>query len=149
METTFYLLLTRAYHAQKNTLRPGLPALGLSPGQPKILNRLLERDGCMQKELAALCDIQPATVSKILDTMEHNGLIRRNDEGGRRRAASVSITQEGREAYAKWQQLCAVVEDKALQGFSEEEKGRFEEYLSRLYRNLAGRDIDSLPAGDK
>ncbi len=146
MKPSFYLLLTRAYRAQKNTLRPGMPALGLSPGQPKILNRLLERDGCMQKELAALCDIQPATVSKMLDTMEQNGLIRRGGEGERRRAASVSITEKGREAYAGWQELCSAVEAKGLQDFSQEEKERFEGYLRRLYFNLTGRDIDGTNA---
>ena len=52
MKTPFHLLLIRTYHAQKNRLRPEMAGIGLSPGQPKILNRLMEKDCCMQKKLA-------------------------------------------------------------------------------------------------
>ena len=80
MKTPFHLLLIRTYHAQKNRLRPEMAGIGLSPGQPKILNRLMEKDCCMQKELAESCDIQPATVSRMLDTMEQAGLVCRQEE---------------------------------------------------------------------
>lgn len=85
MKTPFHLLLIRTYHAQKNRLRPEMAGIGLSPGQPKILNRLMEKDCCMQKELAESCDIQPATVSRMLDTMEQAGLVCRQEEAPRRR----------------------------------------------------------------
>ena len=109
MKTPFHLLLIRTYHAQKNRLRPEMAGIGLSPGQPKILNRLMEKDCCMQKELAESCDIQPATVSRMLDTMEQAGLVCRQEEAPRRRAASVAITEAGREAHRQWQAICGRV----------------------------------------
>lgn len=41
MERTFHMLLYRAFHAQRNFLRPSLGELGLGPGQPKLLNYLI------------------------------------------------------------------------------------------------------------
>lgn len=109
MKTPFHLLLIRTYHAQKNRLRPEMAGIGLSPGQPKILNRLMEKDCCMQKELAESCDIQPATVSRMLDTMEQAGLVCRQEEAPRRRAASVASPKRagrpigsGRPSAAGW-----------------------------------------------
>lgn len=43
MERTFHMLLYRAFHAQRNFLRPSLGELGLGPGQPKLLNYLMNR----------------------------------------------------------------------------------------------------------
>lgn len=37
------MLLYRAFHAQRNFLRPSLGELGLGPGQPKLLNYLMNR----------------------------------------------------------------------------------------------------------
>lgn len=97
MNAPFTILVYRAYHAQRNALRPGMNAVGLSPGQPKILHYLLTHDGCMQRELADSCDIEPATVSRLLDKMEEDGLVRREVPPKRTRsAASPSPTGDGR-----------------------------------------------------
>lgn len=141
MDSLLYLSLTKAYHAQKNRLRPGLPAIGLSPGQPKILKHLLEQDRCMQKELAEECGIQPATVSRLIDNMEQEGLVVRGGTDERRRAACISITGAGRAAFERWRQWCAEVEKESLRDFSEEEKAQFAAYLGRMYHNLTGKTL--------
>lgn len=47
MERTFHMLLYRAFHAQRNFLRPSLGELGLGPGQPKLLNYLMASSGAI------------------------------------------------------------------------------------------------------
>lgn len=141
MNAPFTILVYRAYHAQRNALRPGMNAVGLSPGQPKILHYLLTHDGCMQRELADSCDIEPATVSRLLDKMEEDGLVRREVPPKRTRSCCVSLTDRGREAHAQWRQLCLETEAHALQDFSEEERARFRDYLNRMYRNLTGKSL--------
>lgn len=142
MPVQLYMALYRTFHAQKNRIRPGMTEMGLSPGQPKVLGHLSRGDGCMQKEIAAALDIEPATVSQILSNMEQNGLIRRSGALERKRAESVFITDAGREVYGRWQSLCQGVEGEALEGFSEQERQRFAEYLSRMYRNLTGKELE-------
>lgn len=130
-----YMALYKAFHAQKNRLRPGLVSLGLSPGQPKVLARLAEAGPCRQKEIAAALDIEPATISHILDNMEQEHLVRRTPTPECRRG-NVSLTERGEAAYGEWRKLCEAVEQDALRGFTEEEGEQFRLYLGRMYRNL-------------
>ena len=40
--------------------------IGITKGQPRILDYLSENDGCIQREIAKHCHIEPATVfSKV------------------------------------------------------------------------------------
>ncbi|CAB1245812.1 MarR family transcriptional regulator [Ruminococcaceae bacterium BL-6] len=132
----------RAFHAQRNKLRPGMEQIGLSPGQPKILRYLFQRENCMQKDIAEALDIRPATVSSLLDNMGRAGLIQRSDAATRRRAESISITEKGRQSFEKWQRLCDEVEEESLAGFTGEEQERFFGYLCRMYQNLTGKILE-------
>lgn len=142
MDTQLYMALYKAFHAQKNRARPRMKQIGLSPGQPKVLRYLSGQDGCMQKEIASALDIEPATVSQILNNMAKNGLVQRAAPLKRRRAESISITEKGRAVYAEWLDLCGAVQKEALCGFSAQEQAMFHEYLRRMYRNLTGKEME-------
>lgn len=142
MAVNLHVAIYKAYHAQKNKTRPAMTGIGLSPGQPKVLRHLVQNDYCMQKEIAEALDIEPATVSRLLNNMEQNGLIRRSAPEERRRAASISITEKGRTAQAEWMQLCSEIEKQSMQGFTPEERDRFIGYLCRMYQNLTGKAIE-------
>ena len=142
MDESLHTAIYKTFHAQKNRLRPGMAQIGLSPGQPKVLRYLAANDSCMQKEIAEALDIEPATVSRLLTTMEQNGLSVRSAQAERRRAESVRITEEGRQALAQWKTLCAVVEEEALSGFSDEERRQLIALLSRVYFNLTGKSME-------
>ncbi len=140
MKLFLEMLLYRAFHAQRKRLRPFMAQLKLAPGQPKILYYLVSHEGCMQKEVAEYCDIEPATASRILDTMEKGGLIRRTVAENNRRAGSISLTETGLRQYQLWETRCREVEAEMLAGFSEKEKRELTEYLKRVYKNLSGKD---------
>lgn len=142
MSVTLHLALYKAFHAQKNSLRPGMAKMGLSPGQPKVLRYLAVHENCMQKEIAEALDIEPATVSRLLTNMEQNGLAVRALPAERRRAESVCITEEGRSALARLETLCHSVEEQAMQGFTEEERRQAIGILCRMYRNLTGKTVE-------
>lgn len=142
MPVQLHMAINKVFHAQKNRIRPGMAAIGLSIGQPKILTHLSRQNNCMQKDIAAALDIEPATVSQILNNMVQSGLIQRSAPAERKRAESVSITEKGREFYGKWQQLCEEIEGISMQGFSQNEQEQFLDFLSRIYGNLTGRDIE-------
>lgn len=137
-----HMALVRAFHAQKNRTRPGMMKIGLSPGQPKVLLYVSRHNRCMQREIAEALDIEPATVSQLLNNMAQSGLIRRSEPGERRRAEAVSITDKGLAACEQWKLLCAEIEEESLAGFSEEERERFLSYLCRMYRNLTGKPLE-------
>lgn len=137
MKLPFHLLVLKAYHAQRNRIRPAIYEAGLSPGQPKILYVLVLHGPCMQKELAAACEIDPATISRILGNMESAGLIER-EAGKDKRAARVQITEKGRQAHAAVKTRFDQIVEDSLQGFSVNERAQFVDYLNRMYHNLTG-----------
>ncbi len=68
--------------ARKRLLHPYFQKLGLTPGQPRILNKLYEQDGITQKKLADRCGMDVATVSRSLDKLEEAGwLVRQRGSG--------------------------------------------------------------------
>lgn len=149
MTTPFHLAVSRVFHAQKNKLGPRMAEIGLSSGQPKILYFLVTRGECMQRDIAALCDIEPATVSRLLENMELQGFVQKRISLQNRRAVYVSIADKGRDAYEKWEEICTGVDANSLRGFSAAEKRTFFDYLNRMYRNNTGRSFDGDPRGDE
>lgn len=142
MKLPLYLTVFKTHNALKNCTRPKMAMYGLSPGQPKILRYLNKRDHWMQKELADACEISAATVSNLLSKMEEAGLITRTADQDDKRAGSICITEAGRKAINAWNEECITIEAQGLEGFSEDEKEAFADYLSRMYKNLSGKEIE-------
>ena len=138
MDVPFSIALLKTYHAQNNVFRPMIAELGLSVGQPKILGFLTRHDGCMQKDLAAMCDIEPATISRLLDKMEADGLITRKAVAGNKRATAISLTPSGYARHEASMELRRQLEAMGLSGLSVEEEALFYRFLVRLYKNLTG-----------
>lgn len=142
MKTPFHMMVFKTFHAQRNRIRHNMSDYGLSPGQPKVLRYIAAHEDCMLKDIARSCDVEPATVSKILNNLEDEGMLTREVVKHNKRALSLRITDKGRHALALWSEHCDKVETLSLQGFSEEEQAAFKDYLSRMYENLTGRTFD-------
>ena len=145
MELPFPVALMRAHQAQANAIRPRLAEIGLSPGQPKILDLLTACNGCMQRELAERCALEPATISRLLDKMEGEGLITRAPSAGDKRAVHVFLTDLGRDRREAFQAVRREVEARELAGFSPEERARFYAFLLRLQTNLTEYQKEDVP----
>ena len=136
MERTFHMLLYRVFHAQRNALRPHLGELGLGAGQPKILGYLIENGSSRQRQLAEYCEVDPAAISRMLDSMQNGGFVLRQGNEQNRRCEQIVVTERGREAYGAWRGFRQKMEEQMLTGFSDQERAQFADYLSRAYRNL-------------
>lgn len=136
MERTFHMLLYRAFHAQRGALRPHLGELSLGTGQPKVLGYLIRSGPSRQRQLAEYCEVDPAAISRMLDSLQKGGFVIRQTDEQNRRCEQIVITQRGREAYETWQGFCGEMEEQMLAGFTEQERAQFADYLARAYRNL-------------
>lgn len=136
MEHTFHMLLYRAFHAQRNYLRPCLGKAGLEIGQPKLLGYLSAHGPCRQNQLADYFEIDSAAVSRMVDSLEKGGFLTRKTDEQNRRSNRIAITEKGRQANRLWQASCMELEQAMLKGFSTEEREQFAAYLSRAYQNL-------------
>ena len=139
MREQLIVSLLSASAAHQKSCWAGFRELDLSPGQPKVLSRLRYQEGYLQKELAALCYVEPATMVVLLSNMEKRGLIRKEVDhvSGGKRAFRIFLTEEGRCLAEKVDCVVEEMEEKGFAGFSEEEKDQLISLLGRLTDNLA------------
>lgn len=141
MKTPFYLMLFKTQHAQSKKNRETMNNYDLSPGQPKVLRYLNQHQDCKLRDIASECDIESATVSKMIDNLESKKMITRMINPSNKRAYQLNITDYGKQSLEKWNKHCMEIENISLKGFSEKEKKQFEDYLNRMYKNLTNKEL--------
>ena len=135
MESLHYLFMkTNAVFSRR--VLGEVSKIGLTAGQPKVLDFLSGCPEADQKTIAARCEIEPATVGSILLRMENAGLIRRRQKEGNRRSLYVSLTDSGREKAERLMEVFRSVEAQGSAGFSQEEMQTLKEQLTRVCRNM-------------
>lgn len=141
MESLHYLLM-KTHTMLNKRIVSGAGELGLTPGQPKVLDFLTEHEGSDQKTIAAYCEIEPATVGSILLRMENQGMIRRIQRQGNRRSLFVYLTEKGKKAADDMAEVFDSCEKDAAGGLTPEELKELKILLSKLWDNLSGKNRD-------
>ena len=134
------LLLHDAARAMRKRFEQRTAALGLSSAQWRLL-ALLSREGrANQARLADLLEIEPISVSRLLDRMEQGGWIRREADAQDRRARIIAPTDKTLAAYEEIRATANEVYDEALQGLGVGERAVLIAGLNAIITNLAARD---------
>lgn len=136
MQRSFHHKLMKTYFAMHRCVMSAAKKYGLTSGQPKILEYLLEQEGSEQKTIAGHCEIESATVGSILDRMEKNGLIERRRREGNRRSIYIYLTPTGRAAAEEIQKIFTAAEKIAFSGMNEQEIALLSEGIEKVYKNL-------------
>lgn len=110
--------------------------VGLSLGQPKVLDYLCKHEGSDQKTIAAYCEIEPATLVSILARMEQKGLIERRQKQGNRRSLYVYLTDEGRKAAEYVEEIFDNYDNEAQAGLTPDEVVELKGLLMKVCENL-------------
>ncbi len=139
MRTRLHVALIGTTSLQRKTSRQEFQDLDLSDGQPKILAYLISDEGCLQKDLAKRCHVEPATMTALLRKMEQKGLISKNIVyvSGGKRAFGISLTDTGREKAYQSLKVVDKIEEISYRGFTEEEKDTLIALLLRVSNNLS------------
>lgn len=125
-----------SYHLLQKHLVADLAEAGLTGGQPKILFCVARHPGCTQKELAAACLVEQATVTVLLARLEAHGLIERRAAQGDRRAWHVYLTDAGQQALQKILAELQRLEELFFSGISAGERAVFLRILQQARGNL-------------
>ena len=125
--------ICRLKHARIHTL---LETLGLYRGQPSVLQALWEQEGLMHTELARRLQVQPATITKMLQRMEKAGFIERRPDLDDQRVSRVYLTDAGRAVRADVQQVWRQLEEEAFAGFTLEERVLIRRFFQDIRENL-------------
>lgn len=134
-ESLHYLLMANHFMIQK-ALVTSVKDTGLTSGQPKVLDYLKNHNGAVQKDIAAGCHIEPASLTAILNGMETKGLIERRLCPDNHRFYNIYLTETGRLYVGRLENEFDTIESYALQNFSEADKEQLIEYLSRIYNTM-------------
>ena len=135
MESLHYLLM-KAHTMLQRRITAEAVKIGLSSGQPKVLDYLLQYEGSDQKTIAAYCEIEQATVGSILTRMESGGLVERRQREGNRRSLYVYLTDSGRRAAEDMRAVFAQADSRASGGLFQHELAQLKYLLGKVCGEL-------------
>ena len=103
----------------------------------RVLSLLDETEGVSQQKLSLILGIRPQSLSELLGKLEKDGLLLREKNPADRRETLVSLTPEGRERAASFEEERRRAGETFLAPLSEDERETLGELLARL---LAGQE---------
>ncbi len=123
---SFYL--GKAYQRVTQSARQRLAAYGVTPPQYALLKVLWEWDDQSGAELGERLVLDSATMTGLLDRLEHAGLVKRRSHATDRRINQVVLTERGRELQ--------VPLDREMDQLNRDFLGELSPEDARLLRNL-------------
>jgi MarR family transcriptional regulator for hemolysin len=109
---------------------------GMTRAKWAVLARLDRSEGLKQSELADILDLQPITLTRLLDQLCDNGLIERRADPDDRRAKRLYLTPAARPLLARLSDLGEELMQTALAGLDESEVAALLAKLTILKENL-------------
>ncbi|TPI41040.1 MarR family transcriptional regulator [Mesorhizobium sp. B3-1-9] len=118
--------------------------LGLSSAQWRLMVRVAKEEGITQARLAELLEIEPISVSRLVDRMEEGGWIERRQDATDRRVRMIFPTEKASAAYADVKSLAGEVYEESLTGVSPQERRILVRVLDTIVQNLTDGEASSL-----
>ena len=109
---------------------------GLTRAQGVILARLNRQPGLSQIELAAICEVEPITVGRLVDRLEARGLLERRPDPGDRRIRRLHLLPASKTILAKIEAYKADLDALLLHGVTMEERQAVVNVLLRMKNKL-------------
>ena len=116
---------------------------GLSAAQWRLLVRVVKDEGVPQARLAEILEIEPISVSRLLDRMEAGGWITRQQDAGDRRVRMIFPTDKSRSVFVAIKSVAGEVYEEALAGLTGEQRRALIGGLGRIVENLSDGETPS------
>ncbi|HET7708157.1 MAG TPA: MarR family transcriptional regulator [Sphingomicrobium sp.] len=133
-------------HALRRAFDRRAVALGVTRAQWKVLFRLSRTPGLRQVELADLLDVEPITLSRIIDRLQEGGLVERVADPADRRAWRLQVTDKAQPLIAKLRKLAEVLVDEAFAGINPDEIAAMRINLQKIRDNLVAAQSEAKAA---
>ena len=127
-------------HALRRSFDRRAATLGVTRAQWKVLFRLSRQPGLRQVELADKLDVEPITLSRIIDRLAEAGLVERTADPADRRAWRLQVTETAQPLIAKLRKLAEGLVDDAFRGLNERELKVMRGNLALIRENLTVAD---------
>ncbi len=134
-------LMNRIMGRYNASLREEMAQLGLSTPKMRALAVLSVIEGPLIRELAIYAVVEQSTLSRALDQLQADGLIRRETDAEDSRATRVFITEAGRASFETLWPHMAAAHDRMFRGIPDTEKRAFVGTLQKMLANIRKHEI--------
>ena len=134
-------LMNRIMGRYNASLRDEMAGLGLTTPKMRALAVLSVIEGPLIRELAVYSVVEQSTLSRALDQLAGEGLIRREADATDSRATRVYITETGRTTFETLWPRMAEAQARMFRGIPEEERRAFVATLQKMLTNIRKHEI--------
>ncbi|MDF1717964.1 MAG: MarR family transcriptional regulator [Antarcticimicrobium sp.] len=129
-------LMNRIMGRYNASLREDMAHQGMTTPKMRSLAVLSVVDGILIRELAVYAVVEQSTLSRALDGLAADGLIRRETDREDSRATRVFITEQGRAAFERHWPAMAAAHDQMFHDIPPAEQQAFLATLHKILRNV-------------
>ena len=134
-------LMNRIMGRYNAGFREEMAEMGLTTPKARALAVLTVVDGPLIRELAVYAVTEQSTLSRSLDQMQTDGLIRREPDASDSRAIRVFITDAGRATFEQLWPHMAEAQARMFKGIPEDERRAFVATLQKMLVNIRKHEI--------
>jgi MarR family transcriptional regulator for hemolysin len=116
-------------------------ALGLTQPQWQALARLSQNQGMNQACLADLLEVQPITLTRLIDRLEAAGWVERRPDPADRRVQRLYLTIKAEPLLDDMRALAAETREEAMQGLSDRQRKQLIQFLQTIKGNLVRAEV--------
>jgi MarR family transcriptional regulator, transcriptional regulator for hemolysin len=123
---------------------------GMTRAQWIILARLSRQPGLSQNEMAAICEVEPITVGRLIDRLEMRGLVERRADPADRRIRRLHLLPAAQPILDEIAHYRDELTEVILNGIDKADRERLADTLLQIKDNLAAESADAprLAAGE-
>ncbi|MCM2419354.1 MarR family transcriptional regulator [Streptomyces sp. RKAG293] len=125
-----------------------LRGAGLYAGQELLMMRLWDAGPQRQAELIKLLDLDPSTVTRMVQRLEQSGLVTRRPDPDDGRAVLVEATEDGHALRAPVEDAWRKLEEITVAGLSADDRRELARLLARVEDNLLCRGMGGTDEAD-
>ncbi len=135
-ERNFGFLLHDVARLMRKRFEQNARGLGLTRAQCSVLAHLSRHEGIQQGGLADILEIEPITLTRLLDRLEEAGFVERRAHPKDRRIRLLHLTEKAHPLIGEIFSIGAATRGEALEGVAEAERERLFAILSSMKANL-------------
>jgi DNA-binding MarR family transcriptional regulator len=139
MEDSIGYLLNDAARLYRREFNARARDVGFTALQWRLLHFLRRYPGIRQGPAAELIEVEPITLSRMVDRLQDSGLVERRADPADRRAWQLHLTEKAVELMAANHPISEQVNSAALLGISADEQVLLTKLVKRIQTNLSNR----------
>jgi len=133
----FGFLIHDAARLLRKSFETRMQEHGLSSAQWRLLVRAVREENATQARLADLLEIEPISVSRLIDRMEQAGWVKRCAHESDRRTNRIIPTEKSMAAYSTIKAVAADVFEMAMTGLDDDHRQTLVSALTIVVENLS------------